>query len=170
MTLERKNNHFSVISVPKLVKNEAFCQIIRLILQKFKIQDGRRRPFWIYVNKKICITSQSDTLVFLERQYICYQKIKSYSVHRGIGKSLDRVVFVKNLGGHAEKCTQDTTRSLSIILHESFHFQMQNNVNFGFGLFKNKPYHIENYIYRDKTVRHETQILLFTSTDWHKVF
>ena len=52
MTLKRKNNHSNVISVPKLVKNEVLHQILRLIFEKLKIQDGRWRPFWIYANTK----------------------------------------------------------------------------------------------------------------------
>ena len=44
MTLKRKNNHFSAISVPKLVKNEVLHQILGLLFKKLKIQDG---PFWI---------------------------------------------------------------------------------------------------------------------------
>ena len=51
-TLKRKNKHFNVISVPKLVKNEVLHQILRLLFKKLKIQDGRRRPFWIQANKK----------------------------------------------------------------------------------------------------------------------
>ena len=58
ITLKRKNNHSNVISVPKLVKNEVLHQILRLLFKKLKIQDGRRRQFWIYANKKkICTTS-----------------------------------------------------------------------------------------------------------------
>ena len=34
MTLKRKNNHYNVISVPKLVKNEVLHQIIRLLFKK----------------------------------------------------------------------------------------------------------------------------------------
>ena len=40
MTLKRKNNHFNVIGVPTLVKNEVLHQTLRLLFKKFKIQDG----------------------------------------------------------------------------------------------------------------------------------
>ena len=52
MTLKRENNYFSVISVPKLVKNEVLHQILGLLFKNLKIQDGHRRPFWIYANIK----------------------------------------------------------------------------------------------------------------------
>ena len=52
MTLKRKINHSNVISVPKLVKNEVLHHILCFLFKKLKIQDGRRRPFWIYANNK----------------------------------------------------------------------------------------------------------------------
>ena len=102
MTLKRKNNHFNVISVPNLVKNEVLRQILSTLFKKFKIQDSRRRPFWIYANKKICTTSQSDTLVFLEGQYIYYQKIKSYylrkNAHRSVaGSQTNRPTHIRHI-------------------------------------------------------------------------
>ena len=93
MTLKRKNNHSIVISVPKLVKNEVLHQTLRLLFKKLKIQDGRQRPFWIYTNTKICTTSQSDTLVFLEDQYINYQKIKSYFLRKQCTRECSWVVL-----------------------------------------------------------------------------
>ena len=44
-------NHSNEFSVLKLVKNEVLHEALGLILQKLKIQDGPRRPFWIYANK-----------------------------------------------------------------------------------------------------------------------
>ena len=52
MALNRKNKHANGISVLKLVKNEVLQIIIGIFCQKFKIQDGRRKP-WIYANKHI---------------------------------------------------------------------------------------------------------------------
>ena len=53
MTFNRKNKHTNEIGVFKLGKNKVLHKILGLICQKFKIQDGRRQPFWIYANKHI---------------------------------------------------------------------------------------------------------------------
>ena len=44
MILNRKNNHTNGISVSKLVKNEILHEILGLLRQKIKIQDGIRQP------------------------------------------------------------------------------------------------------------------------------
>ena len=45
ITLKRKNNIFSVISVSKLVENEVLHYILGLLCRKLQIKVGRRRPF-----------------------------------------------------------------------------------------------------------------------------
>ena len=44
MTLNRKINHTNEINVFKLVKNEVLHEILGLLCQNIKIQDGRRQP------------------------------------------------------------------------------------------------------------------------------
>ena len=44
MTLNRKNNHTNGISVFKLVEIEVLHEILGLLWQKMKFQDGRRVP------------------------------------------------------------------------------------------------------------------------------
>ena len=61
MTLNRKNKHTNGISVFKLVKNEVLHEILRLLRQNIKIQDGRRQPScfgpWMTLNHKNNLTS-----------------------------------------------------------------------------------------------------------------
>ena len=56
MSLNHKNNHTNAISVFKLVKNEVLHEILRLLCQNIKIQDGRRQPScfdpWMTLNHK----------------------------------------------------------------------------------------------------------------------
>ena len=71
MTFNHKNNHTNEIRVLKLGKNEVLHNIIGLICQKLKIQDGRWQPFWIYANKHIkkkYETSPLHQILF----YICW--------------------------------------------------------------------------------------------------
>ena len=48
-----KNNQSNKFSEFKLVGNEVSHKILGLLCQKFKIQDGQRKPFWTYANKHI---------------------------------------------------------------------------------------------------------------------
>ena len=56
MTLKSKNNHTNGINVFKLVKNEVLHEILGLLCQNIKIQDGRRQPScsdpWMTLNHK----------------------------------------------------------------------------------------------------------------------
>ena len=66
MTFNRKNNHFNVISVFKLVKNEELYEILGLFCQKLTIQDGRRRPFWIDAKKHMKEKNEASPLHMLD--------------------------------------------------------------------------------------------------------
>ena len=45
MTFKCKNNRSNEFSVLKLVENEVLDNILWLLCQKVKIQDGQRKPF-----------------------------------------------------------------------------------------------------------------------------
>ena len=46
MTLNCKHNYTNGISIFELVKNQVLHEIVGLLYQNIKIQDGRRLPSW----------------------------------------------------------------------------------------------------------------------------
>ena len=66
MTFNRKNNHFNVISVFKLIKNVELYEFLGLFCQKLTIQNGRRRPFWIDANKNMKEKNKASPLHMLD--------------------------------------------------------------------------------------------------------
>ena len=122
MTFNRKNNNVNVISVFKLVKNEELYEILWLFCQKLKIQDGRRRLFWIDANKHMKEKNEASPLHMFDDMCAQFQAFSKFAhtpirvpagANRGVGAQngpeithlfliVDHLGHIFSEGGHCE--------------------------------------------------------------------